>query len=138
MDHKNFLAVAMAASLALSSAAWAATTPCTGINRTLPTNQQTVARTIAHQMGVRKIQILESFRDGTWRILYVNNFVADEAFLFYSGDPTTQKKYVTLWAGAAIPTEDSSIEAWTTKNAPGIPQALAACFAWHVTQDRDQ
>jgi hypothetical protein len=115
-----------------------AQTPCTGIDRALPAAQlPALDREVATQMGVQKAEILESFRLGSWRILYVETYVADEAFLFYPRDPSVAK-YVTLWAGAAMPTEEASINDWTLKNATGIPKALAACFAWHVTQDRDQ
>jgi hypothetical protein len=121
-----------------SGAGAGAQTPCTGIDRALPAAQlPALDREVAAQMGVQKAAILQSFRLGSWRILYVETYVADEAFLFYPRDPAVAK-YATLWAGAAMPTEEASIDQWTLKNAPGIPKALAACFAWHVTQDRDQ
>ncbi len=134
----RFLAAALGLALfSAASGASGATTPCGAIDRALPAEEPAVARAVASQMGVQKVKILESFREGNWRILYVNNDVADEAFLFYPGDPTV-RRYVTLWAGAAMPTEEASILRWTETNAVGIPPPLAECFAWHVTQDRDQ
>jgi hypothetical protein len=136
MAGKRIAAVSLALALA-APGTFAATTPCAGIDRALPTPAPATARAVARDMHVQKVKLLESFHAGSWRILYVESYVADEAFLFYPGDPSAHH-YVTLWAGAAMPTEQASILAWTEKNAPGIPPKLAACFAWHVTQDRDQ
>jgi hypothetical protein len=43
---------------------------------------------------------------------------------------------VTEWGRAASEGEEKEIKDWTLKNAPGIPERLARCFAWHVTPDR--
>ena len=32
--------------------------------------------------------------------------------------------------------EEQEIKAWTIKNAAGISEKLAGCFAWHVTKER--
>ena len=86
-------------------------------------------------MGFKTVDVMESFRFDGWSVLYVDTHETDDAWLFYSGDPA-RSHYVTLWGGAATRDEEGSVRSWTTKNAPGIPRKLAACFAWHVTKDR--
>jgi hypothetical protein len=135
LGRKLFIAIAMLAGLATGAGA---TTPCSGVDRSLTQAQKPVlASAAARQMGLSKVELLESFHLDAWRILYVSTGVSDNAFLFYGQDPT-KHKYVTLWAGAAMASEEDSINSWVVKNAPGIPAKLAACFAWHVTKDRDQ
>jgi hypothetical protein len=46
------------------------------------------------------VDVLQSFRQAGWTILYVDTHVSDEIFLFYSGDPLSQR-YITRWSGAA-------------------------------------
>ena len=88
-------------------------------------------------MGMPSVDVLQSFRLGSWDIIYVDTHQTDEAFLFYPQDPSLGR-YVTLWAGAAMHDEEREIRSWVLKNAPGIPGKLAACFAWHVTKHRDK
>ena len=79
---------------------------------------------------------MESFKFGSWQIINVNSPDSDAPYLFYSGDPL-KTRYVTMWSGAARMDEEQEIKAWTLRNAPGIPSALASCFAWHVTKAPD-
>lgn len=114
----------------------AAGTPCDDINSSLGTEtKMMLAPVIAKQLQTTTVDVLSSFKSGAWTILYVNPHDADEAFLFYSGDPLTSR-YVTLWAGAAIRNEESSIRKWVRANAPGAPSPLTRCFAWYVTNGR--
>jgi hypothetical protein len=107
--------------------------PCDGIDRTLSAaDRAALAAPIAAQLHVPSVDVLQSFRDGAWRIVYVDSHVADEAFLFFSADPTRQH-YLALWGGAATPAEAPGIETWAAAHAPGVPKALAACFAWRAT-----
>ena len=76
------------------------------------------------------VDVLQSFRNDGWYIVYVDTGVSDEAFLFYEHDPLTSD-YVTLWAGTAQNNEDIKNE--VIKSAPGIPAKLAGCFAWYFT-----
>jgi hypothetical protein len=111
-------------------------TPCTGIDRTLTAAQKhTWAQAIATQMNLPSVDVLQVFRDGSWRVIYIDTHRSDNGFLFYRDDPS-RSHYVTVWAGMAQANEESSIEQWVHANVPGIPSALAQCFAWHVTQDR--
>jgi len=117
--------------------AWSAS-PCGGVDRSLTNDRKAIlAHGIARQLHVQSVDVLQSFRAGGWTIIYVDSHDADEAFLFYSHDPLTGS-YITLWSGAATRDEEQAIKKWTLKNAPGIPQKLANCFAWHVTKDRDR
>ena len=109
---------------------------CSGIDRTLPKERdKTLGPMIAKQLDAKHAQISQSFRFGGWSILYVSTGEADDAYVFYSGDPL-RNRYVTLWGGVALENEEKEIRDWTLKNAPGIPRTLANCFAWHVTRER--
>ena len=113
---------------------WAAT-PCDGIDRKItPQRQTAIAPHIAKQLQVKKADVLKSFQYRGWSIFYVETHETDEAYVFYSGDPL-KSAYVTLWGGAARKDEEREIRQWTLKNAPGIPNRLAGCFAWHVTNE---
>jgi hypothetical protein len=122
--------------LASSCAGCAVASPCDGMRPTLTAaDKSALAPALATQLSTPRVDLLDEFRSGDWQIVYVDSHVADEAFLFYHGDPRTAR-YITLWSGGAAPGEEASIRAWTIAHAPGIPSALAACFAWHVTKDR--
>lgn len=110
--------------------------PCTGIDRTLTVAQKQLwAPVIAKQLKIANAVVLQSFRAGTWRVIYVDTQVSDPGFLFYRDDPL-HSTYITVWAGSAMADEQASIDHWVQANVPGIPPKLAQCFAWHVTQDR--
>lgn len=120
------------------SSAYASQSPCAGVDRALPESRKLAwAPGIARQLGVPSVDVLQSFRFGSWHIIYVDTHQSDEAFLFYPKDPASAR-YVTLWGGAAMWDEEQDIRSWVIKNAPGIPKRLAACFAWHVTKHRDR
>jgi hypothetical protein len=111
--------------------------PCTGIDRTLTDAQKHAwAPVIAKQLHVANVDVLQVFREGDWRVIYVDTHVSDNGFLFYRNDPL-HGTYVNTWAGAAMKDEEVSIGQWVQHNVHGIPTPLATCFAWHVTQDRD-
>ena len=115
-----------------------AANPCTGIDRSLTAPQKAAyGRAVASELHVAKVTVLQSFRFAAWCILYVETGNSDETFFFFAGDPTATP-FVTRWSGGAAPSEQVDIRAWTVANAAGIPARLAACFAWHVTNDRDQ
>jgi hypothetical protein len=109
---------------------------CSEVDRTLSREHaNALGPVIAKQLDAKRAEISQSFRFNGWSILYVSTGDADDAFVFYSGDPM-RSKYVTLWGGVALKNEEKEIRAWTLKNAPGIPRTLANCFAWHVTNER--
>ena len=114
---------------------WAAS-PCDGVDRGLTNERKAaLAPVIAKQLNVKRVDVLQSFRQGEWSIIYVDNHEWDNGFLFYSSDPL-KNHYVTVWGGIALPQEEREIRKWTIKNAHGIPPRLAGCFAWHVTNER--
>lgn len=109
---------------------------CSAVDRTLPKERaKALGPLVARQLNAKRAEISQSFRFGGWSILYVSTGEADDAYVFYSGDPT-RNKFVTLWGGVALQDEENEIRTWTLKNAPGIPLTLAKCFAWHVTKER--
>ncbi len=123
--------------IAAASSAWAAS-PCDGVNRSLTKERKAaLAPVIAKQLGVERVDVLQSFRTGEWSIILVETYQSDEPFVFYAHDPATSR-YITLWSGAARTDEEKEIREWTLKNAPAIPSHLARCFAWHVTKDHDE
>jgi len=110
---------------------------CSLIDRTLTSELQAAySRRVSEQLHPDTGNVLQSFRFGTWQILYVENQMSDPPFLFYSDDPL-KSDVITTWSGAAAPFETQDIYEWVNKNAPGIPMNLAQCFAWRVTSDRD-
>ena len=127
---------AIALTLATATLPILAENACSGVDRTLAKERiKALGPVIAKQLGAKQAEISQSFRFDGWSILYVSTGEADDAFVFYSGDPM-RSKYVTLWGGVALKDEEKEIRAWTLKNAPGIPRTLANCFAWHVTKER--
>jgi hypothetical protein len=100
-----------------------ASSPCGEVDRSLASEQKsTWTPEIAKRLAVSLVDVLQSFKVGMWRILYVDTHQSDEAFLFYSGDPLTSPQ-VTSWSGAAQVGEERQIKDWTFKNARGIPSA---------------
>jgi hypothetical protein len=115
----------------------ASASPCDGVNRSLTEDRKTqLAPVIAKQLNIESAEILQSYSYRGWYIIYVNTHMSDEAFLFFSTDPT-KSKYLTTWGGGAAASEEPEIKQWVLKNAKGIPSKLAGCFAWHVTKGRD-
>jgi hypothetical protein len=108
--------------------------PCSHVDRSL--NKKTkmaLAPAIATQLHVENVDVIQSYRLGGWSIIYVDAHKGDEVFLFYAKNPLTEK-YITMWSGGATRDEAKTIKDWTLKNAPGIPNQLASCFAWQVTE----
>lgn len=115
----------------------ACASPCDGVDRSL-TNKRKVALSIviAKQLHASNVDVLQSFRSGSWSIIYVDTHEADPTFLFFAHFPPTSR-YITMWSGAALINEEQEIKDWVLENVPGIPPQLAICFAWHVTKNRD-
>jgi hypothetical protein len=127
----------LAVGFAIPRFAWSAS-PCDGVDRGLTDKSKAEwAPVIAKQLHAQKVDVLQSFRFEDWSIIYVDTHESDNAFLFYSHGPL-RSHYVTVWGGAAMKDEEQSIKVWALKNAPGISQKLAGCFAWYVTNARTQ
>ncbi len=110
--------------------------PCVGVDRALSkVRKAKLSAVIAKQEGVKKLEVLASFRFEAWQILYIAQENADDNFLFYAGEPLTSKPKGT-WSGGASIFETAEIQMWVSKNVTGIPLPLASCFAWHVTLNR--
>jgi hypothetical protein len=136
INMRRFLSLALLAMTA--SLAHASASPCDGVSRELSNSRKaSLAPVIAKQLGVSAVDVLQSFQLDTWDIVSVDTHQSDEVFLFYAHDPAGSR-YVTMWSGGAMSDEEKSIKSWVVNNAPGIPEKLASCFAWHVTKDRDQ
>jgi hypothetical protein len=127
----------LALSLLMFSLAAYTGEPCAQVDRTLTEgSKKDLAPALAKQLGVPNVDVLQLYRYKGWTIIYVDTHETDETFLFFSGDPHSQH-YITSWSGAAAYFEEKEILQWLFKAAPGIPAALAKCFAWHVTKNRD-
>jgi len=113
--------------------------PCSGINRSIDASRKAeLAGPIAAQLKTDHVTVLSSMGFKDWSIIYVETPGSDPPFLFFKGNPD-KTHYMTLWSGAATIYEEQAIKQWTLENAPGIPERLAVCFAWSVTQtQRDQ
>lgn len=115
----------------------ATASPCDSVGRDLSDSQRSAwATTIAGQLNMPAVTVLQAFGLKDWKIVYVQTPNSDPPFLFFHGAPD-KVHFVTLWSGGARPAEESSIRMWVIKNAPGIPSDLASCFAWHVSNARD-
>jgi hypothetical protein len=131
-------ALLLAAAIGLLLTRPAMATPCAGVDRALSETQKpALAREIGRQLGRAVIDVLRVFRDGRWAIFYVETQDSDPPFLFFSSDPANAR-YVTLWSGAAMRSEEAAMRRWVEKEAVGIPPRLAACFARYVTKGRNQ
>jgi hypothetical protein len=87
---------------------------------------------IAQHKHFTGAEAVQSFRTDAWSIIYVTFPNAEPAYLFYSGS-----KKITVWGGGATIFDAPEIEQWALEHAPGLPKALAHCFSWHVTYNRD-
>jgi hypothetical protein len=113
-----------------------ATQACEGVGRQQTADQRAaLAPVLARQLNVPAVTVLASFRVDAWLGVYVDTLQSDEVFLFFSADPPTVS-YSSVWSGAAKRDEELALKTWAMKNNPGIPSALAACFAWFVTSGR--
>lgn len=116
--------------------ACAVANPCAGMAGQLTKEQEVLLNTqVSKQLGMRNAQVIQVLRFENWQILYADTHQSDEVFLFYAQDPLSSH-FITMWSGAALRSEQESIRNWAVKNAPGIPEQLSRCFAYHVTQDR--
>ena len=116
----------------------ASATSCSAVSHALTSAQRAAwAPVLAKQLSVSSVSVSQSFALADWHIVYVKTPNTDSPFLFFHGDPLSTH-FVTLWAGAARSQEEGSIKAWVIKNAQGIPEPLASCFAWYVTKARNR
>lgn len=118
------------------SAAWVKANPCRQVHRKLTAKQRALLETaIAKQQKQEKVSVFATFRSGGWSIVFSDAGNSDSPYFFYSSNPATGAKPITVWAGGATIFETTEIADWVKQNAPGIPKQLADCFAWHVTLD---
>ena len=95
-NMKMILLVLSAIAFTLSTATLPvrAENACSGVDRTLPKERaKALGPVIAKQLDAKRADISQSFRFDGWSILYVSTGEADDAFVFYSGDPM-RNKYV--------------------------------------------
>ena len=116
------------------SVSWVNATPCAGVNRQLTSRQQAQLETsIAKQQKLKKVTVFASFKSNGWSVVFSDASVGDSPYFFYSNNPMKGAKPLAAWSGAATIFETSEVAEWAKQNAPGIPERLAYCFAWHVT-----
>lgn len=135
--------------LALAWVQAANAAPCDGVDRSFPEaskraflpalerhlNAQ-LGRSLGATIKLQTSDLLARLHLGRWHIVYVDDHVTDEPYLFYDQPPTLSKGYRFLWAGAAVNDEGPAIVEWLKAQAPDMPPALAQCFAWQVTLGR--
>ncbi|MBC3873377.1 hypothetical protein [Undibacterium flavidum] len=116
------------------SISWVGKYPCKGIDRRLSKEQKIAFGSIIAKLEkYNQVEVLGVFRYNNWHIIYIDNHVSDEPYMFYSSNPVSSKRAITSWSGVATIFETTEIEEWVLKNAHGIPRQLASCFAWYVT-----
>jgi hypothetical protein len=110
--------------------------PCDRMKVALAPKQNTeLSAAVAGQLGAPSAKILHTYRLGNWYMYNVNTPLADGNLVFFRGDPATHR-YVTVWSGAGGRTPQSELRVWARANAPGIPEALAKCFAFTAAGQR--
>lgn len=99
--------------------------------------QKKLSSEIGEYIEVSRISVVRLFKKYDWKIIYIEPSHEEPAYLFYKGDPLLSE-YVLLWSGVTMHTaeEEAEIKVWLIENAKGIPDDLAACFAWYVTNPR--
>jgi hypothetical protein len=125
--------------LSSTAVAKADSSPCGGINRSLSNiSREDLTGAIAKQLNVPSPTVLELLATDNWSIIRVDPHTYEKVYLFYSGNPL-KDHFITEWGGVAMtPEEFRIVREWVTKNAPGIPPKLAACFVWYVTEGRQK
>ena len=110
--------------------------PCDRVSQPLTSAQRSnLSAAVAGQLQTVTAKILHAYRLGNWYLLYADTPDADEAFVFYRGDPLSHQ-YVALWSGAGAKTGQSELRSWARLNAPGVPETIAKCFAWSAVAGR--
>jgi hypothetical protein len=110
------------------AASYANASPCDRMKLGLSSKQTAnLSTAVAGQLNSPSARIAHSYRLGNWYLFYVNTPLANDNFVFYRGDPATHR-YVALWSGGGR-SPQSELRTWARANAPGIPEALAKCFA---------
>jgi hypothetical protein len=118
-----------AAALSLA-AACANATPCDRLKVALPPSQSAnFSSSIASQMNAPSAKIVRGYHLGNWYLFNVDTPIASDNLALYRGDPATHR-YVAVWNGAGGRTTQAELRTWARSNAPGIPEALAKCFAF--------
>lgn len=63
---------------------WIDSPPCHGVDRQLrEQDKPALAKMIAQHEKLEKVDVLKSLRFQGWYIIYINNYVSDEPYLFY-------------------------------------------------------
>ena len=107
----------------------AAADPCAGVDRTLAdADKAALAPLIGRQLELRGLTIRESLRSGDWRVFLIGARGADDSYVFYAGDPASQR-YVDAIGTFALPDGEAAIRRWLTESFAAMPAALAACVA---------
>jgi hypothetical protein len=121
----------------------AVASPCDGVDQSLPDERKAVlapivSKQLASKIDIHSVEVMRSFHFKDWFILYIDPKTADEAFLFYNGDPINHL-YLLAWPDAFSENDERQvIRTLLRGKTKGIPRPLAACFAWYVTKGATQ
>lgn len=102
---------------------------CASIDRSLNEADRTrLAPLVGRQLEVRGVTLKLSLRSGDWRAFLIGARDADDSFVFYAGDPASQR-FVDAIGTFALPEGEKAIRQWLLENLKGMPAPLAACVA---------
>lgn len=112
----------------------AAADACAGVDRELAEAEKpALTAAVARQLQLRGVRLQASLRRGDWRVLQIAARDADDSFVFYAGDPRSER-YRDAIGVFALPEGEKAIRAWLRENHAGMPAELAACVA-HAAQE---
>lgn len=123
----------IAASLLLAAVALlplrAAADACAGVDRTLSEEDRSgLGAVVARQLQLRGVKLLQSLRSESWQVLHIAARDADNSFVFFAGDPRSER-YRDAIGEFALPEGEAAIRRWLQENLKDMPQPLAACVA---------
>lgn len=134
MNAAASLLLAVAAMLPLRVAADA----CAGVDRALSDeDKSSLVAVVARQLQLRGVKLLQSWRSESWQVLHIAARDADNSFVFFAGDPRSER-YRDAIGEFALPEGEAAIRHWLQQNLKGIPAPLAACVAELAAQSQSR
>lgn len=106
-----------------------AASPCAGVERNLDeAEQKQLAPVIGRQLQLRGVVLKQALRSASWQVFLVGVRDADDSYVFYDGDPLSQR-YIDAIGTFALPEGEAAIRRWLRDTFEALPEDLAQCLA---------